>query len=260
MTSMPQVLVLGFCRTGTASMRLALNTLGFGSAHHIGRVMNNSREINAWINLMDAKFVHHQELGRAELDPLLAEFRVVADVPGLLFAKELVEAYPDARVILTLRDPDTWLRSMQATLIPMLAPPPFALFTRIACLLDPSGLGRFIPFARRTLELVLGPLDEIRNNPETAKGRYLAYNDDIRALVPPDRLLEYHIGRDGWAPLCAFLGREVPEALDFPHRNDARSIMDGSRKQIWGIYRRFARRAAAFAVVAISLWIGFGQR
>nr|GAT49506.1 predicted protein [Mycena chlorophos] len=224
--------------------------------------MNNSREINAWINLMDAKFVHHQELGKAELDPLLGEFRVVADVPGLLFAKELVEAYPDARVILTLRDPDIWFRSMQTTLIPMLAPPPSALFTRIACLLDPSGLGRFIPFARRTLELVLGPLDELRHNPETAKGRYLAYNDDIRALVPPDRLLEYHIGRDGWAPLCAFLDREVPEA-DFPHRNDARSIMDGSRRQIWGIYRRFTIRAAiptAFAVVAISLFRGWGQR
>ncbi|KAJ7064303.1 putative NAD dependent epimerase/dehydratase [Mycena amicta] len=253
-----EVLVLGFCRTGTASMRSALSMLGYGNAHHIGRVMSNPHELDAWNAAIDAKFVEHKTLGRDEFDELLGEFRVVADVPGILFAQELVSAYPNALVILTTRDPDRWYTSLRATLIPMLSPSPFSIFTRLACVLDPRGLGRFIPFARRTLELVLGPepLHALNKDKATATRRYTAYNDHIRRLVPTERLLEYEVGRDGWEPLCAFLGKDVPSGIEFPHRNDTQSIMEGSRKQIWEIYKHAAWRVVApvlAAAVALSM-------
>ncbi|KAJ7134119.1 P-loop containing nucleoside triphosphate hydrolase protein [Mycena filopes] len=223
-----EILVLGFCRTGTASMRAALAALGYGPAHHIGRLINNPQELAAWYFEIDLKY--NNRPARHDWDRLLGNYQVVADVPGILFAEELMDAYPDARVILTTRDPDQWWRSMQRTLLPMLD----LKRTRLARWLDPDGLGMFVPFARRTLELLLGPLDAL--DEETVKRRYLEYNETIRSLAPPERFLECEV-KDGWAPLCAFLGKEVPEVA-FPHKNDAMAIMAGSRRQIWGIYRR----------------------
>ncbi|KAJ7023162.1 P-loop containing nucleoside triphosphate hydrolase protein [Mycena alexandri] len=224
------ILVLGFCRTGTASMRAALSVLGYGGAHHIGRVMHNPEELAAWNAAIDSKFQPIKNYNYPNWDQLLGEFKVVADVPGILFAEELIQAYPDARVILTTRDPDRWWKSMRNTLLVMLD----LKHTRLARWVDPHGLGRFVPFARRNLEILLGPLDTI--DEATAKMRYVQYNDNIRQLVPPGRLLEYEMGQ-GWERLCGFLGKEVPR-VEFPHKNDAKMILEGSERQIWGIYRR----------------------
>ncbi|KAJ7677061.1 P-loop containing nucleoside triphosphate hydrolase protein [Mycena polygramma] len=240
-----EVLFLGFCRTGTASMRAALSLLGYGDTHHIGRVMANPSEIDDWNAAIDAKFHGKGEpYGRAEWDRLLGEFKVVADVPGILFAKELVQAYPHAKVILTTRPPDRWWKSFKNTLLVMLSGPR----TRIARWLDPHGYGKFVLFARRTLEIFLGPLDTIDEG--HAKARYAEYYADIRSFVPPERRLEYEMG-EGWGRLCEFLGKEVPgPEVSFPHRNDAKMILAGSRRQVWRIYRR--------AVVRILLPVGIG--
>ncbi|KAJ7156789.1 hypothetical protein C8R46DRAFT_1294581, partial [Mycena filopes] len=163
--------------------------------------------------------------------------QVVADVPGILFAEELIDAYPDAR-----RDPAQWWRSMQCPILDLKR-------TCLARWPDPDGLGMFVPFARRTLELLLGPLDAL--DEETAKKRYLEYNDAIRRLAPPERFLECGVA-DGWAPLCAFLGKEVPEVA-FPHKNDAMAIMAGSRRQIWGIYRRAGLKVLPVAAVLVAV-------
>jgi hypothetical protein len=164
-------------------------------------------------------------------------FQAVADVPGILFAKELIQAYPDAKVILTTRNPERWWRSFCDTLLVMLDQKK----TRLARWLDPHGFGKFVPFARRNLEILLGPLDSLDET--RAKVRYAEYYDDIRSFIPSGRLLEYEMG-EGWAPLCTFLGQDVP-AVQFPHKNDARMIIDGSRRQIWGIYRRAVLRVLA---------------
>ncbi|KAJ6502765.1 P-loop containing nucleoside triphosphate hydrolase protein [Mycena vitilis] len=232
-----EVLVLGFCRTGTASMRAALSILGYGDTHHIGRVMANPAEIDAWNAAIDAKFHGKGEpYGRAEWDRLLGEYKAVADVPGILFAKELVQAYPHAKIIVTTRPPDRWWKSFKDTLLVMLSGPQ----TRIARWLDPHGYGKFVAFARRTLEIFFGPLDAIDEG--GAKARYAEYYAEIRRLVPAERRLEYEMG-EGWGRLCAFLGKEVPgPEMAFPHRNDAKMILTGSQRQVWGIYRRAAGR------------------
>ncbi|KAJ7134102.1 hypothetical protein C8R46DRAFT_649988 [Mycena filopes] len=146
---------------------------------------------------------------------------------------------------MTTRDPEQWWSSMRRTLFPMLD----LHRTRIARWLDPDGLGTFVPFARHTLELLLGPLDAL--DEETAKRRYLEYNQTIRRLAPPERFLECEVS-DGWAPLFAFLGKEVPEVV-FPHKNDAMAIMAGSRRQIWGIYRRAGLKVLAATVVVVAV-------
>ncbi|KAJ7238666.1 P-loop containing nucleoside triphosphate hydrolase protein [Mycena rebaudengoi] len=241
-----EVLVLGFCRTGTASMRAALAALGYGPAHHIGRLMVNPAEVDVWNAAFDAQlYSKGRPFGREEFDQLLGEFSVVADVPGILFAAELIDAYPEARVILTTRAPDRWWRSFRATLLVMLN----TKQTRLARWLDPRGFGRFVPFARRNLEILLGPLDSITET--HAKERYVAYNARIRALVPPELLIEYEMG-EGWRRLCEFLGKDVPD-VPFPHKNDAKMILDGSRKQIWRIYRRAVGKILALTSVLVAI-------
>ncbi|KAF7364469.1 hypothetical protein MSAN_01108300 [Mycena sanguinolenta] len=252
MRSVPmEILALGFCRTGTASMRAALTVLGYGNAHHIGRVMANPEEVDAWNTAIDAKYLHKGTPYRQEeWDRLLGDFKVVADVPGILFAAELVQAYPEAKVILTTRDPDRWWKSFRETLLVMLD----TKRTLLARWLDPSGFGKFVPFARRNLEIVLGPMDTLTET--DAKQRYIDYSNAIRHLVPSDRLLEYQMG-DGWGPLCTFLGKDVPET-PFPHKNDSVMILEGSRKQMWRIYRRSAVKL--LAPLALVIAVGLAMR
>ncbi|KAF7369701.1 hypothetical protein MVEN_00301600 [Mycena venus] len=248
-----EVLVLGFCRTGTASMRAALAELGYGNTHHIGRVMANPREVDAWNAAIDAKF--HKKgtpYGREEWDGLLGDFRAVADVPGILFAAELIQAYPRAKVILTTRDPDRWWTSFRDTLLVMLD----LNQTRLARWLDPHGLGKFVPFARRTLEIHLGPLDSISEG--DAKRRYLEYYREIRAFVPKERMLEHEMG-EGWGRLCAFLGKDVPR-VPFPHKNDSTMILDGSHRQIRRIYKRAAVRILAPIVLLTAVGLAIYAR
>ncbi|KAJ6565333.1 hypothetical protein B0H10DRAFT_1842762 [Mycena sp. CBHHK59/15] len=243
-----KVLVLGFCRTGTASMRAALAVLGYGNTHHIGCVMANPSEIDGWTAAIEAKFHGKgKAYGRNEWDRLLGEFQAVADVPGILFAEELIHSYPDAQVILTMRDPDRWWKSFRDTLLVMLG----GKNTRLARWLDPHGYGRFVPFARRNLEILLGPLDVMDET--DAKVRYAAYYHNIRRLVPPNRLLEHEMG-EGWGRLCEFLRKDVPD-VSFPHRNDAKMILEGSRRQMWGIYRRTAVRLLAPAAVLMTIFL-----
>ncbi|KAJ6529835.1 P-loop containing nucleoside triphosphate hydrolase protein [Mycena capillaripes] len=240
-----EVLVLGFCRTGTASMRAALAVLGYGNTHHIGRVMANPAEVDAWNTAIDTKFHGKgKPYGRTEWDQILGEFKAVADVPGILFAAELIQTYPDALVILTTRDPDRWWKSFSDTLMVMLG----ERETRLARWLDPDGFGRFVPFARRNLEILLGPLESL--NEAEAKGRYLEYYDEIRKLVPRERLLEYEMG-ESWPKLCAFLGKDVPET-PFPHKNDAKMILEGSHRQIGLIYKRAAVRVLLPTTVLVT--------
>ncbi|KAJ7775346.1 P-loop containing nucleoside triphosphate hydrolase protein [Mycena metata] len=247
-----EILVLGFCRTGTASMRAALSVLGYGGAHHIGRVMQNPGEIAAWNAAIDSKFQPTGRYNHPNWDQLLGEFRVVADVPGILFAEELIQAYPDARVILTTRDPDRWWKSMHTTLLVMLD----LKHTRLARWLNPHGLGRFVPFARRNLEILLGPLDTI--DEVTAKMRYVQYNDNIQQLVPPGRLLEYKMGQ-GWESLCVFLDKEVPR-VEFPHKNDTKMILEGSERQVWGIYRRAVVKSLALTALLMAVVFAIYKR
>ncbi|KAK6988696.1 P-loop containing nucleoside triphosphate hydrolase protein [Favolaschia claudopus] len=239
-----EVLVLGFCRTGTASTRAALRILGYGESHHIGRVMMNPSEIEEWNALIDAK-IDGRNVDGAQFKELLGNFKVVADVPGIIFAAELVQAYPQAKVILTTRDPDSWWNSLQQTLLVILD----TRHTRLARWLDPHGLGKFVPFARKNLKFFLGPLDSIEE--ARAKRRYREYYEDIRSLVPSGKLLEYRMG-EGWDRLCEFLNNDTPRQ-PFPHRNDSTSILEGSNKQIYSIYKRWAAKMLLPATVVLAV-------
>ncbi|KAJ7175149.1 P-loop containing nucleoside triphosphate hydrolase protein [Mycena crocata] len=206
-----QVLVLGFFRTGTASMRQALETLGYMDTHHMISV-------------------------------------AVTDAPSMLFAEELIAAYPDAKVILTIRDPDKWWKSYSGSLQAEYRSTRLAL----AMWIDPAHFGKVISFARGTVTTFFGVHAAVAEA-DPSKACFVAHYEKVRGLVPKERLLEYKVG-EGWDRLCVFLGKDVPDT-PFPWVNDTQALR--KNYDIWMriIFRRAARRVAVSAVALISFGV-----
>ncbi|KAJ7032612.1 P-loop containing nucleoside triphosphate hydrolase protein [Mycena alexandri] len=244
-----RVLVLGFFRTGTASMRGALETLGYKHTHHMDDVLRNPVEVDMWTEAIEAKFFGKgQPYGRADWDRVLGHCQAVTGVPAILFSEDLIAAYPEAKVILTIRDPTEWWTSyndLQGIWC--------SKRTRLAARLSPTHFGKGFTFIKRSVSLFLGSLVPEAQEEESKK-RFVAHYDHVRRLLPQDRLLEYEVG-EGWQTLCAFLEEPVPQG-DFPRINDT----EGSRKMVNSRAGRIFVRTGlqiAFLVLLICLGIIF---
>ncbi|KAJ7460212.1 P-loop containing nucleoside triphosphate hydrolase protein [Mycena latifolia] len=210
-----QVLAMGFSRTGTTSLKKALEMLGYVRTNHGWDAFATAEELELWITAVKAKF--HEKgpaYGREEWDRLLGDCQAVADVPHILFAAELIAAYPDAKVVLNMRNPDTWWPSFQATVGVELQP---SLLRRINAWVSPELAGRYDALMHLVFTILFKE-DAARVSEETAKKRFLEHYEELRRLVPKERVLEYEV-KQGWVPLCTFLGKEPP-ATAFPRVND----------------------------------------
>ena len=169
---------------------------------------------------MDELFAHPEQIrtwldvadGRGPAwEVVLNGYASSVDFPSLHWYRELAARWPDAKVILTVRDPEAWYRSARGTIyaisrdMPIRWVGPFLPVvggvTRLATAVIWSGVfgGRFLDKAH-------------------AISVYQAHIEDVKARIPPDRLLVYDV-KEGWAPLCAFLGVPIP-AEPFPRKND----------------------------------------
>ncbi|KAJ7218446.1 P-loop containing nucleoside triphosphate hydrolase protein [Mycena pura] len=239
----PMVLLcLGYSRTGTASMRVALELLGYHETNHGFRVMMNPSDREMWTEAINAKFFGKGRLyGRAEWDQLLGHCMAVADVPHILFAEELVAAYPEAKVVLTIRDPDRWWASYSGTIAEMLRAP-----HGLHPWLVPRTLAKMRAFQHLVFRALFGTSSP---TPEVAKACFVAHYDAVRRLVPRERLLEYHVG-EGWSRLCVFLEKPVPEE-PFPKLNDTPAYREYATRRNLGILRQTLRKYVAPAIVAV---------
>ncbi|KAJ7181456.1 P-loop containing nucleoside triphosphate hydrolase protein [Mycena crocata] len=241
-----QVLGLGFSRTGTASMRIALETLGYNETNHGFIVWTNPAEMEMWTEAINAKyFGKGKPYGPADWDRLLGHCMAVTDVPHLLFAEELIAAYPDAKVVLTTRDPDSWWKSYAATVGGALESPLGAM----NAWLEPETAGKIRDFWRLVF-LAMFQTEHV--TPEIAKVRYAAYYEEVRRMVPKERLLDYRVG-EGWEKLCKFLEKDVPAGL-FPKVNDTQAFHDHMAKRVLPIWRR---AAVKYGVPALLISAGF---
>ena len=144
----------------------------------------------------------------------------MTDIPCVLFADELLEAYPDAKVILTSRDVDSWLQSMKAVFYPILSWWGWLPLR----LLDPFWTRLYIPLLRLPLQVWSHTSTTTTSvpDPELLRIGFHEHYTHVRKTVPKEKLLEWH-PRDGWEPLCKHLGVEVPEDVKgkpFPKIND----------------------------------------
>jgi hypothetical protein len=196
------VIGAGYGRTGTLSLKHALEMLGYHKCHHMIEVINKPGEPDRWMDALDNPNV--------DWDALFAGFQACVDWPACHFYKALADYYPDAKVVLTVRDPLDWFNSISATTLSVIRP-------RLS---DPGSrnLGT---------ELVVkgafaGNIDDARH----AVARFEQHTREVIDAIEPDRLLVYDV-REGWDPLCAFLGKAVP-AEAFPRVN--------SRDEFYGIF------------------------
>jgi hypothetical protein len=147
-----------------------------------------------------------------------------------MFAEDLINAYPDAKVILTNRDVDKWWTSFCNSIGSVVTSRRY----RLAGYLDPQGLGAVSRLGKLIVSVILGPLV----TEAEAKARFAAHYEKVRKIVPKESILEYEVA-EGWKPLCAFLGKDVP-ALDFPHTNDAKMFRERAEATTSVIFGRFA--------------------
>lgn len=199
-----KVIGAGFGRTGTLSLKAALDELGLGPCYHMVEVNARPEHDAMWLALARGD--------ASDWRPMLKGYASTVDWPTTYFWKELAAANPDARIILTVRDPEAWYRSAAATI--------FARMLEFEALRsDPAAA--VDEARRRHMEMVNtivvektfgGLLDKAH-----AIAVFNAHNADVRRSVPREKLLVYDPG-EGWEPLCAFLGLPVP-ATPYPKVN-----------------------------------------
>jgi hypothetical protein len=192
-----QVVGAGLGRTGTHSLKVALEQLLGGPCYHMVEVFGRPDQRGTW-----AAAVRGEDVDWASF---LAPYRATVDWPAAAFWQELSVAAPDAVIVLSTRDSDAWWKSASETI--------FAVLSR--------GPGPGDEAGREELAMIEA-LIERRFTPEWrdragAIAAYEAHNARVRAEAPPGRLVEWQPG-DGWAPLCAALGVTEP-AEPFPHLN-----------------------------------------
>ena len=158
--------------------------------------------------------------------PLLAGYRAIVDWPGAYFWRELTSAHPEAKVILTVRDPERWYASTLATIFNFSSrvrdgDPPS---TRVRQLLLRSGMPGMREGLRFIDDLVWqGTFDGRFREREYALRVFNEHNQAVQETIPTDKLLVFDV-KQGWEPLCQFLGVPVPAGEPFPHLNDASSM------------------------------------
>jgi hypothetical protein len=197
-----EVIGVGMPRTGTLSLKTALEQLGFGPCHHMVELFAHPEQWPHWNRIGDGEDI--------EWEDIFGRYRAVTDAPGVYFWRDLVERYPDAKVILTERDPERWYDSMQSTIFSpkhreiMGATPVGALIGKLAQRSWPG----------RNSNLSHGPPPR-----ELMVKMFNDHSDAVRAEIAPERLLVYQVAQ-GWGPLCDFLGVPIPET-DFPRLNSS---------------------------------------
>jgi len=201
-----EILALGVSRSGTDSLKQALEELGYDHTYHGWDTMLSPEHLVFWRDAMKAKFQGRKKFTRQDWDRILGNCMAVSDLPAIAFAEELIEAYPEAKVILSTRDVESWYRSVATTIKPQVDHYP----QRFTQLFHPV-VYQYNVFYTIFNYFFRGSFE--RNG----KTVYEEHNAMIRRLVPKDRLLEYHV-REGWAPLCEWLGKEIP-AKEMPNVN-----------------------------------------
>ncbi|KAK0642865.1 hypothetical protein B0T16DRAFT_414869 [Cercophora newfieldiana] len=227
-----KVLALGLFRTGTYSMSQALTTLGYANVYHGLNSMGNNSDWAILGNAADATFPSlptyrgpGNEFTRQEWDGIWGSCEAVTDVASI-FGAALVKAYPDAKVILVERDYGKWSKSVNETIITSLWGTIPNFFVNVV---EPL-LGSVTGPANRKMLLGWANAKDEKELGANLRAAWERHHSEIRetCAATPGRLLNYKLG-DGWAPLCEFLGREVPvgedgKPLPFPHANEATAL------------------------------------
>jgi hypothetical protein len=203
-----KVIGAGFGRTGTRSLKTALEKLGFGKCYHMEEVMKNPRHLKRWADVM-----HGCE---PDWESMFEGYQSSTDWPVAAYYRELMQVYPEAKFILTVRDPERWHKSIMNTIYQHSRK--FRGFTRM------------IPTVYQFLEGMEKVVwqDIFHRKLEDQACAIEVFNkhiEEVKRVVPQDHLLIFE-ARQGWEPLCAFLNVPVPKHMPYPHKNKGKVVRE----------------------------------
>lgn len=202
-----QVIGVGLGRTGTASLKVALERLGFGPCYHMAEVGANPSHVEQWLLAAE---------GKPDWERIFKDFKAAVDYPACNFWKELAEAYPEAKIILTVRDANNWFDSVYATILSPV----------LLNWIKKSPVWKFYKNA------VLQDFGEQVHERDFMVPYFEQRNATIKQAIPNARLLVYEV-KEGWEPLCNFLDVSIPDE-PFPRVN--------SRKHTEHLIKMFTAR------------------
>ncbi|KAI0908020.1 hypothetical protein F4823DRAFT_640691 [Ustulina deusta] len=256
-----QVVVCSLPRTGTTSIKLALERLGYRNVYHMSTFVEHTEDYKYWGYVIKAK-ISGRDIPRSVWDNLFGDYQAVVDAPGCYFAIELAQAYPNAKVVMLNRDSEKWYNSFAKTVQEMIKhreslellewilrpclPPQASAIIRIGNLLSKSGVG-------------LGSYDK-----EECLEFFHRYYEDCRAKIAPERCIDFKV-QDGWSPLCTHLGVYVPEhqtssrwvQVPFPQANDTESFHSWVTRIHYSMLRQIWRNIILYALVLIGIIVLF---
>jgi len=226
-----KVIGAGFGRTGTMSLKVALETLGLDPCYHMTEVLAHPEHTGFWISAWRRE--------PADWEGVLGVYEATMDWPACTFYGELIERHPDAKVILSVRDPERWYESVRNTIyeLSVIVPrhPLYRIgytFVRLLVLRGPGN----IDLADEIIWQ--GTFDGRFEDENHAIEVFERHNAEVQQRVPENRLLVYDV-KSGWGPLCEFLGVEEPDE-PFPRTNDTAQM----RRRLRGV------KAISIAVTA----------
>lgn len=195
-----EIIGAGFGRTGTVSIRIALEQLGFGPCYHMENLFKSPEELERWQAIADG--------APPDWEALFGEHRSTVDWPGTSYWRELADAFPKARVLLNVRAVDGWWASFSKTIAKLIKMRDSVIDEQRRAVLG---------YAHQLIDL--GTFGGQMHDQSAAMNAFLRRTKDVTAHIAPERLLVYDVC-EGWEPLCEFLGVPVPECI-FPNTNNA---------------------------------------
>jgi Sulfotransferase domain len=239
---------------------MALRHLDYPTMYQWDRMSSvpEGEDVRLWTELLDRKFNKGTPITKNELDIMLSGYTACADIPCILFPEELLKAYPQAKVILSVRDNvDVWYQSFFDTVwrFQQRMYYPEGLVERFWAYLTP-------PNVHTKLHFLINSNTPMGSFPTQGKQWYFDHNQMIRDIVPPERLLEFN-AKEGWEPLCRFLGKEVPKS-EFPRSNESAlfkkridsSFLISNNEKLRMLLRQFSVLMVVIAMIfgGLSCW------
>lgn len=191
-----RVVGAGLGRTGTHSLKLALEQLLGTPCHHMMELFGQPEQIAGWTDAIEGRPV--------DWPALLDRYGAIVDWPGASFWPELTSAFPDALVLLSVRDPEAWYKSASNTIFLGMGE-------------DTNMPPEMAPWMASVRRLMHDRFSDAFEDPTAMMDAFTRHNDAVRAAIPASRLLKWTPG-DGWEPICDRLGLPVP-AEPFPVTN-----------------------------------------
>ncbi|KAI1423133.1 hypothetical protein F5Y12DRAFT_786233 [Xylaria sp. FL1777] len=244
-------------RMGTTSLAQAYRILGYKVHHGVDDIRGNpwiliERAAEAtWPSIPGA--TQRQPYTRKDWDNLWGSQYDIATDLASPFVPQLIKAYPNAKVVVVQRDFESWWPSFRSQLLTTLFTSPWV---PIGLFLEWHINGVRAGYAMKKVHFGFFRATNLEEIEAHARETYERYYETVRQLVPPEKRLEYKMG-DGWEPLCAFLGKEVPN-VPFPQlnvrRKHTKSRAQRRKEKIRRITKKVAPWGLALLVVAVAIW------